>query len=90
MFDEEGEKLPEVSKKKSELGQKYELEVEDEPGINVTKVKEILKAEDKFDKQLAKEKRKAKKREEKLKNKQNSKRNQQTQVHLAKKVFRRP
>ena len=61
MFDEEGQKVLEDTQKQSDLGQKYELEDEEHSGINVAKVKEILKAEDKFDKELAKEKRKGKK-----------------------------
>ena len=63
MFDEEGQKVLDDTQKKSDLGQKYEMEEEDDEhsGINVAKVKEILKAEDKFDKELAKEKRKGKK-----------------------------
>ena len=63
MFDEESQKDLDDAQKKSDLGQKYEMEEEDDEhsGINVAKVKEILKAEDKFDKELAKEKRKGKK-----------------------------
>merc|ERR1712062_175767 len=77
MFDEEGQKVLDDTQKKSDLGQKYEMEEEDDEhsGINVAKVKEILKAEDKYDKELAKEKRKAKKREEKMNKKKNDKRN---------------
>ena len=61
MFDEEGQKVLDDTQKKSDLGQKYEMEEEEHSGINVDKAKEILKAEDKFDKELAKEKRKGKK-----------------------------
>ena len=80
-FDDQGTVLPDETMKKSEIGQKYEQEESTESsGIDVSRVKEVLKAEDKFDKQLAKEKRKAKKREEKLKKQENSKRNQQQTV----------
>ena len=80
-FDDQGTVLPNETMKKSEIGQKYEQEeFTERSGIDVSRVKEVLKAEDKFDKQLAKEKRKAKKREEKLKKQENSKRNQQKTV----------
>ena len=82
-FDDHGTVLPNETMKKSEIGQKYEQEeITERSGIDVSRVKEVLKAEDKFDKQLAKEKRKAKKREEKLKKQENSKRNQQQTVSV--------
>ena len=82
-FDDHGTVLPNETMKKSEIGQMYEQEESTERcGIDVSRVKEVLKAEDKFDKQLAKEKRKAKKREEKLKKQENSKRNQQQTVSV--------
>ena len=82
-FDDHGTVLPNETMKKSEIGQMYEQEESTERcGIDVSRVKEVLKAEDKFDKQLAKEKRKAKKREEKLKKQENSKRNQQQTVRI--------
>ena len=82
MFDEEGQKVLDDTQKKSDLGQKYEMEEEEHSGINVDKAKEILKAEDKFDKELAKEKRKAKKREEKMSKKKNDKRNEKKTMDL--------
>ena len=82
-FDDHGTVLPNETMKKSEIGQKYEQEeFTESSGIDVSRVKEVLKAEDMFNKQLAKEKRKAKKREEKLKKQENSKRNQQQTVSV--------
>ena len=52
MFDEESQKVLDDAQKKSDLGQNYEMEEEDDElsAISVAKVKEILKADDKFDK----------------------------------------
>ena len=76
-FGDEGEvqDVSGVTFKKSQLGQKYDLDEDGDGGIDIDKAREILKAEDKFDKELNKEKRKAKKREEKAKAKEKSKRN---------------
>lgn len=69
VFDDEGETVLQVTKdKRSEIAQEYENE--EEGGINIEKAKLVLKEEDKFDKQLFKEKVKAKHKEEKRKAKE--------------------
>lgn len=66
VFDEEGEAVVlGKNDKKSELAQQYEKE--DEGGIDIERAKMVLKEEDKFDKQVFKEKVKAKHKEEKRK-----------------------
>lgn len=65
VFNEEGEVLPSAKEKKSELALHYENE--DEAGIDIEKAKMVLKEEDKFDKQLFKERVKAKHKETKRK-----------------------
>lgn len=72
IFDEEGEAVIQATKeKRSELAQEYEKE--DEGGIDIEKAKKVLREEDKFDKQLFKEKVKAKHKEEKKKLKEKRK-----------------
>ena len=78
VFDEEGQgqNTEDASLKKSKEGQEYDQD--ESGGIDLIKAKQILKAEDKFDKELAKDKRKAKKRElkEAAKQKRNATQNQ--------------
>ncbi|XP_029041721.2 probable ATP-dependent RNA helicase DDX10 [Osmia bicornis bicornis] len=65
-FDEEGKELLDSAKMKiSELAKQYENEVDS--GINIEIAKQILREEDRFDKQRFKEKVKEKHREEKRK-----------------------
>ncbi|XP_076236770.1 putative ATP-dependent RNA helicase DDX10 [Calliopsis andreniformis] len=65
-FDEEGEEVLDPTKVKiSELARKYETEVDS--GINIELAKQILREEDKFDKQRFREKIKEKHKEEKRK-----------------------
>lgn len=65
-FDDEGKELLDPTKVKiSELAKQYENEVDS--GINIEIAKKILREEDRFDKQLFKEKVKEKHREEKRK-----------------------
>lgn len=65
-FDEEGEEVLDPAKVKiSELARKHENEVDS--GINIELAKQILREEDKFDKQRFREKVKEKHREEKRK-----------------------
>lgn len=72
LFDDEGEAVVLGNKeKKSELAQQYENE--NEGGIDIEKAKMVLKEEDKFDKQMFKEKIKAKHKEEKRKLKEKKK-----------------
>ncbi|KAG5874569.1 hypothetical protein JTB14_019571 [Gonioctena quinquepunctata] len=72
VFDEEGDAVLGSKDKKSELALEYEQE--DEGGIDIEKAKMVLKEEDKFDKQLFKEKVKAKHKEEKRKLKEQKRR----------------
>jgi ATP-dependent RNA helicase DDX10/DBP4 len=66
VFDDDGEAVTVGFKdKQSELAQQYENE--NEGGIDIEKAKLVLKEEDKFDKQLFKDKVKAKHKEEKRK-----------------------
>ena len=83
-FGEEGQvqDVAGVTFKKSQLGQSYDLDEDGDGGIDIDKAREILKAEDKFDKELNKEKRKVKKREEKEKAKEKNKRNAESVVAL--------
>ena len=60
--------------KKSQEGQDYDHDQEG-GGIDLVKAKKVLKAEDKFDKELKKEQKKAKKRELKEAKNANDKRN---------------
>ncbi|CAG9861182.1 unnamed protein product [Phyllotreta striolata] len=70
-FDEAGEAVKTSKEKKSELALEYENE--DEGGIDIEKARQVLREEDKFDKQLFKEKVKAKHKEEKKKLKEKKK-----------------
>lgn len=76
IFDDEGVAVTQGTKeKRSELAQQYENE--QEGGIDIVKAREVLKEEDKFDKQLFKEKVKAKHKEEKRKLKEKKKKQQE-------------
>ncbi|RZC36571.1 ATP-dependent RNA helicase DDX10 [Asbolus verrucosus] len=76
VFDEEGEAVTVGLKdKKSQLAQQYENE--DEGGIDIEKAKIVLQEEDKFDKQLFKDKVKAKHKEEKRKLKAKNKKEEE-------------
>ncbi|CAG9815287.1 unnamed protein product [Phaedon cochleariae] len=66
VFDEEGEVVLGNKEKKSEMALQYENE--DEGGIDIEKAKMVLREEDRFDKQLFKQKVKAKHKEEKSRN----------------------
>ena len=69
-FDEDGVATLNTTKQKSsEMGQKYEIEDNELGGLNLSKAKEVLKAEDKFDRQLERAKIKIKHKEEKMKKK---------------------
>merc|ERR1712223_2366631 len=62
LFNEEGEAtIDGLSQKKSQEGQDYDQDQQGDGGIDLEKAKKVLKAEDKFDKQLKKEQKKAKK-----------------------------
>lgn len=79
MFDEEGKPVTEATKEKqSELAREYENE--DVGGIDILKAREVLKEEDKFDKQLFKEKVKAKHKEMKRKLKEKKKKEEEDDV----------
>ena len=76
LFNEEGEAtIDGLSQKKSQEGQDYDQDQQGDGGIDLEKAKKVLKAEDKFDKQLKKEQKKAKKRELKEAKNANDKRN---------------
>nr|CAI5845377.1 unnamed protein product [Callosobruchus analis] len=75
LFNEEGEAVTSAKTKKSELALEYENE--NEGGIDIEKAKQVLREEDKFDKQLFKEKVKAKHKEQKRKLKEQKKREQE-------------
>lgn len=64
-FDEEGNELETVNTLKSELAKEYEKSAES--GIDILKARELIKEEDKFDKERFKKMVKAKHREKKLK-----------------------
>ncbi|KAF7988162.1 hypothetical protein HCN44_007656 [Aphidius gifuensis] len=67
-FDEEGAPIIDPTKEKvSELARKYDDEDDEKSGIDIEQVKQILKEEDKFDKQRFRDKIRAKHREEKKK-----------------------
>ncbi|XP_006610839.1 probable ATP-dependent RNA helicase DDX10 [Apis dorsata] len=77
IFNEEGKELLNPSKVKiSELARQYENE--EDSGINIEIAKQILREEDKFDKQRFREKIKEKHREEKRKLKANKKKEDDT------------
>ncbi|XP_020283015.1 probable ATP-dependent RNA helicase DDX10 [Pseudomyrmex gracilis] len=66
VFDDEGQEIINPTKTKmSELAREYENELES--GIDIEKVKQIMREEDKFDKQRFRDKVKAKHKEEKRK-----------------------
>jgi hypothetical protein len=74
-FDDEGGVIQEAAAHKaSEEGRRYEAEDEDVGGINLAKAKLVLRAEDKYDKLLERERVKARKKEEKRKAKEAKKR----------------
>lgn len=75
LFDDDGDAINDVKERKSSLAQEYENE--DVSGIDIEKAKLVLREEDKFDKQLFKEKVKAKHREEKRKLKEQKKKQEQ-------------
>lgn len=64
-FDEEGNELETANTLKSELAKEYEKSAES--GIDILKARELIKEEDKFDKERFKKMVKAKHREKKLK-----------------------
>lgn len=64
-FDEEGNELERTNTLKSELAKEYEKSAES--GIDILKARELIKEEDKFDKERFKKMVKAKHREKKLK-----------------------
>lgn len=66
-FDEEGNELETANTLKSELAKEYEKSAES--GIDILKARELIKEEDKFDKERFKQMVKAKHREKKLKSK---------------------
>ena len=77
VFDDEGDVIADSSKQKlSKEGQDYEAETNENlgGGINIEKAKEVLKAEDKFDKVSERARIKEKKREEKRKLKEENRR----------------
>lgn len=80
-FNDEGEGEGE-SLKASNEGKAYDKEDDQEAGINIDKVKQILKAEDKFDRVRAKEMKKERVREEKRKAREASKRKAQEEEEL--------
>jgi len=77
LFDEEGQAtIDGLSQKKSQEGQDYDQDREDGGGgIDLVKAKKVLKAEDKFDKELKKEQKKTQKRLLKEAKHSNDKRN---------------
>lgn len=66
-FDEEGNELETANTLKSDLAKEYEKSAE--CGIDIVKARELIKEEDKFDKERFKQMVKAKHREKKLKSK---------------------
>lgn len=76
IFDEDGEAVIQATKeKRSELAQKYEKE--DEGGIDIEKARKVLREEDKYDKQLFKQKVKAKHKDAKRKLKEKKRKEQE-------------
>ena len=76
-FDEDGEAVDDSSKQKASVaGKQYEDDVEERlgGGIDITKAKEIMSEEDKFDKKAEKARIKEKHREEKRKKKEENRR----------------
>jgi len=76
-FDETGDVVTEATKQKlSEAGKAYEVESSENlaSGINIDKAKEILKAEDKFDKATERARIKEKHKEDKRKQKEENRR----------------
>jgi len=73
-FDEAGDMVDEVTKQKlSEAGKKYEEEA-DQSGIDISKAKQVLMAEDKFDKSTERARIREKHKEEKRKRKEENRR----------------
>lgn len=66
-FDEEGTEIESLNKLKSELAKEYEESTQS--GINIEKARELIREEDKFDKERFKQRVKTKRREKKLKQK---------------------
>lgn len=76
LFDEDGNVIVQATKEKqSDLALRYENE--DKGGIDIEEAKKVLKEEDRFDKQLFKEKVKAKHKEKKKKLKEMKKKKQE-------------
>merc|ERR1719505_269180 len=76
-FDEDGEAVDDSGKQKASVaGKQYEDDVEERlgGGIDITKAKEILSEEDKFDKKAEKARIKEKHKEEKRKKKEENRR----------------
>lgn len=73
-FDEEGKEVETENTLKSDLGKEYEKSAES--GIDILKARELIKEEDKFDKERFKQKVKAKHREKKLKAKKDNEDNE--------------
>jgi len=76
-FDEAGETIDEATKQKvSEAGKKYEEDADNRlgGGIDISKAKEVLKAEDKFDKATERARIREKHKEEKRKKKEENRR----------------
>lgn len=69
-FDEEGNEVERMNKLKSELAKEYEQSAD--CGIDISKARELIKQEDKFDKERFKQMVKAKHRAKKLKTKKDS------------------
>ena len=65
----------------SDEGKQYENEEEDQPGINLEKAKKVLKAEDKFDREMEKKRKKEKRLEEKRKAKEERQRAKEEEEH---------
>lgn len=65
VFDEAGVEVEQLNTLKSELAKTYEESTSD--GINIEKARELMQEEDKFDKELFKQRVKAKRREKKTK-----------------------
>ena len=77
VFDDDGDVIADASKQKlSKEGQDYEAETNENlgGGINIEKAKEVLRAEDKFDKVSERARIKEKKKEEKRKQKEENRR----------------
>lgn len=74
-FDEEGNELEKMNTLKSELAKEYEKSAES--GIDISKARELIQEEDKFDKERFKKMVKAKHREKKLKAKKSNENEEQ-------------